>query len=252
MRAELSTRPDNRLGSDEFWDHAEGELAQALAERGIDYKVAEGEGAFYAPKIDLHMTDSLGRSWQIGTVQLDYNLPERFDLTYTGADNAGAPPGDDPPRAVRLLRALHRDPARAPRRRAAVLARAAAGRPRCRSPTATSTPPAQVADALHAAGLRAEVDDRTESVGRKIRDAELAKVPYMLVVGDREAEEGTVSRCAGTERATRARSPWPSSSSACRHGSRRATERRFEPAMGRKHQDYPGVRSPRTPLALLA
>src|SRR3954463_525906 len=88
VHVELSTRPDNRLGSDEFWDHAEGVLARALEREGIDYKIAEGEGAFYAPKIDLHMTDSLGRSWQLGTVQLDYNMPERFGLTYTGADNA--------------------------------------------------------------------------------------------------------------------------------------------------------------------
>jgi len=87
-RVELSTRPDNRLGSDETWDHAENALAQALRRRGLEYEIAEGEGTFYGPKIDLHMTDSLGRSWQLGTVQLDYMMPERFDATYTGADNA--------------------------------------------------------------------------------------------------------------------------------------------------------------------
>ena len=150
-------------------------------------RIAEGEGAFYAPKIDLHMTDSLGRSWQLGTVQLDYNLPERFGLTYTGADNAGAPPGDDPPRAVRLLRALHRDPDRGLRRRAAGLAGAGAG-----DRAADRRPPHRrragaAAATLAPRGLRVEVDERTESVGRKIRDAELQKMPYMLVVGDSEA-----------------------------------------------------------------
>src|SRR4051812_1547664 len=84
---ELSTRPDNRLGSDEMWDHAEEALTRALASQGLEYTVNEGDGAFYGPKIDLHVTDSLGRSWQLGTVQLDYQMPERFDLTYTGADN---------------------------------------------------------------------------------------------------------------------------------------------------------------------
>src|SRR4051812_17995429 len=88
VTVELSTRPENRLGSDEFWDKTEGMLAAALEKAGLDYRVNEGDGAFYAPKIDLHAHDSLGRSWQLGTVQLDYALPERFDLTYTGADNA--------------------------------------------------------------------------------------------------------------------------------------------------------------------
>ncbi len=87
-RAELSTRPDNRLGSDEMWDHAEGALAGAMKRRGLEYEIGEGEGTFYGPKIDLHMTDSIGRSWQLGTVQLDYQMPERFQLEYTGADNA--------------------------------------------------------------------------------------------------------------------------------------------------------------------
>ncbi len=192
VHAELSTRPDNRLGSDEFWDQAEGVLAEALAEQGIEYKVAEGEGAFYAPKIDLHMTDSLGRSWQLGTVQLDYNLPERFDLTYTGADNHEHRP-------VMIHRALFGSFERF----IGILLEHYAGElPFWLAPVqATALPIADrhieaaqaAAAALNAAGLRAEVDTRTESVGRKIRDAELAKVPYMLVVGDREAEEGTVS-----------------------------------------------------------
>ncbi|MEP6954517.1 MAG: threonine--tRNA ligase [Solirubrobacteraceae bacterium] len=192
VHAELSTRPDNRLGSDEFWDQAEGVLAEALADQGIEYEVAEGEGAFYAPKIDLHMTDSLGRSWQLGTVQLDYNLPERFDLTYTGADNQDHRP-------VMIHRALFGSFERF----IGILLEHYAGElPFWLTPLqATALPIADrhidaaraAAAALNAAGLRAEVDKRTESVGRKIRDAELAKVPYMLVIGDREAEEGTVS-----------------------------------------------------------
>ena len=96
-------------------------------ELGLEYELNPGDGAFYGPKIDMHMTDSLGRSWQLGTVQLDYSMPERFDLTYTGADNARASPRDDPPRAVRLLRALHRHHARALRRRTPALAGARAG-----------------------------------------------------------------------------------------------------------------------------
>ena len=104
-----------------------GARRRARRELGLEYELNPGDGAFYGPKIDMHMTDSLGRSWQLGTVQLDYSMPERFELTYTGADNARAPPGDDPPRAVRLLRALHRDPARALRRRAAAVAGAGAG-----------------------------------------------------------------------------------------------------------------------------
>jgi threonyl-tRNA synthetase len=87
-RLELSTRPEKRIGSDEMWDRAEQALASALERRGLDYELNEGDGAFYGPKIDLHMTDSIGRSWQLGTVQLDYAMPERFELSYTGADNA--------------------------------------------------------------------------------------------------------------------------------------------------------------------
>ena len=87
-RAELSTRPENRLGSDETWDHAENALAEAMRRRGLEYDIGEGEGTFYGPKIDLHITDAIGRSWQLGTVQLDYLMPERFELEYTGADNA--------------------------------------------------------------------------------------------------------------------------------------------------------------------
>jgi threonyl-tRNA synthetase len=192
VHAELSTRPDNRLGTDEFWDRAEGMLARALEREGIEYRVAEGEGAFYAPKIDLHMTDSIGRSWQLGTVQLDYNMPERFGLTYTGADNADHTP-------VMIHRALFGSFERF----IGILIEHYAGEfPLWLAPVQAAVLPLadrhvdyarEVQTALSAAGLRADLDERTESVGRKIREAELRKVPYMLVVGDREAEQRAVA-----------------------------------------------------------
>ena len=200
-RIELSTRPEQRFGDDAFWDHAEGVLAAALDQMGLEYKVAEGEGAFYAPKIDLHMTDSLGRSWQLGTVQLDYNLPERFDLTYTGADNAEHRP-------VMIHRALFGSFERF----VGILLEHLDGLlPVWLSPVQAIVLPITdhqndagraALDAIAAAGLRGEIDDRSESVARKIRDAQLRKIPYMLVVGEREAAAGTVAvreRSAGDE-----------------------------------------------------
>jgi threonyl-tRNA synthetase len=187
IKVELSTRPDNRIGSDEFWDETEGILAKALERTGLEYVVGEGEGAFYAPKIDLHATDSLGRSWQLGTVQLDYNMPERFGLTYTGADNAEHRP-------VMIHRAL----LGSFERFIGILLEHTAGElPFWLAPVQAAVLPvadrhnaygAEVVAALRAGGLRAELDDRSESVGRKIRDTELQKVPYMLIVGDKEAE----------------------------------------------------------------
>jgi threonyl-tRNA synthetase len=194
VHIELSTRPDpdKRLGDDAFWDKTEGILADALRAGGYEYTVAEGEGAFYAPKIDLHMTDSLGRSWQLGTVQLDYNMPERFGLTYTGADNAEHMP-------VLIHRALFGSFERF----IGILLEHYAGEfPLWLAPVQAIVLPIadrhedyarEVQQALTAAGLRVDVDDRTESVGRKIREAELAKAPYMLVVGDREAEQRAVA-----------------------------------------------------------
>jgi threonyl-tRNA synthetase len=194
VHIELSTRPDpdKRLGDDAFWDKTEGILADALRAGGYEYTVAEGEGAFYAPKIDLHMTDSLGRSWQLGTVQLDYNMPERFGLTYTGADNAEHMP-------VLIHRALFGSFERF----IGILLEHYAGEfPLWLAPVQAIVLPIadrhedyarEVQQALTAAGLRVDVDDRTESVGRKIREAELRKVPYMLVVGDREAEQRAVA-----------------------------------------------------------
>jgi threonyl-tRNA synthetase len=189
---ELSTRPENRIGSDELWDRAEAKLQAALDSQGLTYKINEGDGAFYGPKIDLHFTDSLGRSWQTGTVQLDYQMPERFGLTYTGADNADHQP-------VMIHRALFGSYERF----IGILLEDTAGElPVWLTPVQAVVLPiadrhnevaARVRDDLIARGVRAELDERTESVGRKIREAELRKIPYMLVVGDREAEEGTVA-----------------------------------------------------------
>jgi threonyl-tRNA synthetase len=191
-RLELSTRPDKRIGSDEMWDRAEAALQGALDARGLEYEINAGDGAFYGPKIDLHMTDSIGRSWQLGTVQLDYSMPERFDLAYTGADDAEHQP-------VMIHRAL----LGSFERFIGILIEHYAGEfPVWLAPVQAIVLPiadrhgdaaTAVVDALAAAGLRAELDDRTESVGRKIREAELRKVPYMLVVGDREAESGSVA-----------------------------------------------------------
>jgi threonyl-tRNA synthetase len=189
---ELSTRPENRLGDDALWDRAESALARALESQDLEHTVNEGDGAFYGPKVDLHVTDSIGRSWQLGTVQLDYSMPQRFGLTYTGADNAEHTP-------VMIHRALMGSYERF----IGILLEHYAGElPVWLAPVQALVLPIadrhidvaeRVREELRAAGVRAEVDDRTESVGRKIREAELRKVPYMLVVGDREAEEGTVA-----------------------------------------------------------
>jgi threonyl-tRNA synthetase len=192
VKLELSTRPEQRIGSDEMWDRSEAALRAALDKRGLEYTVNEGDGAFYGPKIDMHMTDSLGRSWQLGTVQLDYNFPERFELDYIGAD-------DQPHRVVMLHRAL----LGSFERFIGILLEETGGElPFWLAPVQAAVLPVsdrhaeyahEVAAALRAAGLRPEVDDRTESVGRKIREAELQKTPYMLVVGDREAEQRAVA-----------------------------------------------------------
>jgi threonyl-tRNA synthetase len=192
VRLELSTRPDKRIGSDSLWDHSEAALLQALASNGLSYDLNPGDGAFYGPKIDTHMTDSLGRSWQLGTVQLDYNFPERFKLTYTGADNAEHQP-------VMIHRALMGSYERF----IGILLEHLGGElPAWLAPVQAIVLPiadrhvehaANVAGRILAAGLRAEIDERTESVARKIRDAELRKIPYMLVVGDREQESDEVA-----------------------------------------------------------
>src|SRR4051812_9092751 len=192
VRVELSTRPDKSIGTDEQWEQAEAALRQALERQGREYDVSPGEGTFYGPKIDFHITDALGRSWQCGTCQLDFQMPERFGLTYTGAD-------DEQHRPVLIHRAL----LGSMERFAGILIEHYGGRfPLWLAPVQAIVLPvadrhngraAEVAEALRAAGLRAGIDDRTESVGRKIRDAELSKAPYMLVVGDKEADSGSVS-----------------------------------------------------------
>jgi threonyl-tRNA synthetase len=191
-RLELSTRQEKRIGTDDMWDRAEAALERALAQRGVEYDLNPGDGAFYGPKIDLHMTDTIGRSWQLGTVQLDYVMPERFELAYTGADNADHRP-------VMIHRALMGSFERF----MGILIEHYAGEfPLWLAPLQALVLPvsdrhldyaAEVAQRLGGDGLRVRVDDRGESIGRKIRDAELAKVPYMLVVGDREAESGAAA-----------------------------------------------------------
>ena len=200
-RFELSTRPENKLGEDSEWDVTEGALASALERQGIDYHVNEGDGAFYGPKIDLHMKDVLGRSWQMGTIQLDAQMPARFGLAFAGEDNHEHTPyvihrallgslerfmgiliehfgGDFPlwlaPEQVRVLTVSDRFAADAE----------------------------SLADDLRVHGFRASVDEREETLGRKIRDAELAKIPYVVVWGERESLDALAVRRRGGEQAT--------------------------------------------------
>jgi threonyl-tRNA synthetase len=189
VRVELSTRPEKSMGSDEQWERAEASLREALERQGRPYEVNEGEGTFYGPKIDFHITDAIGRSWQCGTCQLDFFMPERFELTYTGADNAEHRP-------VMIHRAL----IGSMERFVGILVEHHAGRfPLWLAPVQAIVLPiadrhapyaGQVVEQLRKAGLRARVDARSESIGKRIRDSELAKAPYMLVVGDAEQEEG--------------------------------------------------------------
>jgi threonyl-tRNA synthetase len=191
-RLELSTRPEKRVGTDEMWDKAEGALQRALESRGLEYELNEGDGAFYGPKIDLHMTDSIGRSWQLGTVQLDYYMPERFELVYTGADNAEHRPA-----------MIHRALMGAFERFIGILIEHYAGEfPLWLAPVQAIVLPISdrhieyaraVLRELEGGGIRARLDERTESIGKKIRDAELHKIPYMLVVGDQEEAGGQVA-----------------------------------------------------------
>ena len=191
-RIELSTRPEVRVGDDGIWDKAEEALHRVLQARGIDYRVNEGDGAFYGPKIDLHLTDSLGRSWQCGTVQLDFNLPDRFELVYTGSD-------DRDHRPVMIHRAL----LGSFERFIGILIEHYGGAfPLWLAPVQAVVLPIsdrhhEAADlacaALKAAGLRAQVDARGESIGKRIAEAETQKVPAMLVIGDREAEAGAAA-----------------------------------------------------------
>src|SRR5215204_2793348 len=191
-RLELSTRPEKRVGTEEMWDMAEAALMKALEDEGLDYDLNEGDGAFYGPKIDLHMTDTIGRSWQLGTVQCDYYMPEQFELTYMGEDNREHRP-------VMIHRALMGSFERF----IGILIEHYGGEfPLWLAPVQAIVLPIadrhldyarDVERQLEEAGIRADVDERTESIGKKIRDAELHKVPHMLIVGDQERSDGNVA-----------------------------------------------------------
>ena len=188
----LSTRPPEYLGSIEQWNHAEAELKRALDAIGEPYTINEGDGAFYGPKIDFDVVDAIGRKWQCATIQLDYQIPERFDLKYVGADNAEHRP-------VVIHRAIYGS---FERFIALLIEHFAGAWPLWLAPVQAVVLPisdrhrdyaAGVRDKLAAAGLRVDLDDRQEKIGFKIREAQLQKVPYMLVAGDRESSEGTVA-----------------------------------------------------------
>ena len=192
MRVALSTRPEKRLGSDEIWDTAENALSEALNEAGMPFTLNPGEGAFYGPKIEFQILDALKRPWQLGTLQVDYMLPERFDLNYTRPDGGEGRP---------IM--LHRAILGSLERFMGILVEHTAGAfPAWLAPVQVAILPitdranafaTEIAARAKSLGLRAELDARNESLKAKIREAQLAKVPYMLVIGDREAEAGTVS-----------------------------------------------------------
>lgn len=189
---ELSTRPENSIGSDEAWEQATNGLKGALDELGLSYKINEGDGAFYGPKIDFHLEDCIGRTWQCGTIQLDMNLPELFDITYIGADNQRHRPV-----------MIHRVVFGSIERFIGILTEHFAGKfPLWLAPVQVKILPIvdacndycdSLAAELEAAGIRIEKDYRSEKIGFKIREAQLERVPYMLVIGEREVADGTVA-----------------------------------------------------------
>ena len=190
--AKLSTRPDEYLGEIATWDHAEAQLKAALERAGVAYAINEKDGAFYGPKIDFDITDAIGRKWQCATIQLDYQQPENFDLKYIGADNSEHRPV-----------VIHRAILGSFERFIALLIEHYGGAfPFWVAPVQAILLPIadrhldyarSVRQLLADAGLRVELDDRQEKIGFKIREAQLQKIPYMLVVGDKEAAEGTVA-----------------------------------------------------------
>ena len=199
--AELSTRPENRLGTDEQWDKAEEALRNALDRHGMRYVIGEGEGTFYGPKIDLHMTDVLGRSWQMGTIQYDMQMPARFGLTYMGTDNAEHMP-------IVIHRALFGSFERF----IGILVEHFAGDfPFWLSPVQARVLPVGLShqdaaralgERLDLEGFRADVDERDETLGKRIRDAELEKVPFVVVYGDRESKNALAVRERGAGQST--------------------------------------------------
>ena len=199
--AELSTRPDDRFGTDEQWDVAEGRLREALERHEMRYVISEGEGTFYGPKIDLHMTDVIGRSWQMGTIQYDMQMPARFGLTYMGSDNREHMP-------LVVHRALYGSFERF----IGILVEHFAGSfPFWLAPVQARVIPVgeghrDAADVLRerldTEGYRVEVDDRDDTLGKRIRDAELEKVPFVIVYGDRESDNALAVRERGGEQST--------------------------------------------------
>ena len=191
-RIELSTMPEDHMGEEEVWHFAEDTLQAAIQEMGKDFVINAGDGAFYGPKLDFHLADSLGRTWQCGTIQLDFQMPERFDLEYVGEDGHKHRP-------VMIHRAL----LGSIERFIGVITEHFAGAfPTWLSPVQVKVLPitdrtheysVQVMEKLTAMGLRCELDDRSEKIGYKIREAQLEKIPYMLVLGDKEAESGQVA-----------------------------------------------------------
>ena len=191
-KAELSTRPEDSMGSDEMWELATDGLRKALENRGLDFVVNEGDGAFYGPKIDFHLRDSIGRTWQCGTIQLDMSLPEKFDLTYIGEDG-------EKHRPVMLHRVVYGSIERF----IGILIENYAGAfPVWMAPVQVRILPITERHAAYAEqlrqemfdlGLRVEVDDRNEKTGYKIRESQVKKTPYTLVVGDQEQENHTVA-----------------------------------------------------------
>jgi threonyl-tRNA synthetase len=201
-RFELSTRPDNRLGTDEEWDFTEAALQAALDRRQLAYDLNPGDGAFYGPKIDLHMTDSLGRSWQMGTIQLDSQMPARFGLGYVGPDNREHVPY-----------VIHRALLGSLERFIGILIEHYAGDfPFWLAPVQVRVLPvgeahrpaaSDLAARLVAEGFRADIDERDGTVGKRIRDAELAKLPFVIVYGDRESDDSLAVRAHGGKQETR-------------------------------------------------
>ena len=189
---ELSTRPENSMGSDELWELATDALREAIEQAGIPYKVNEGDGAFYGPKLDFHIQDSLGRTWQCGTIQMDMQLPERFDVTYVGEDG-------EKHRAVMIHRAGYGSLERF----IGILTEHFAGKfPVWMAPVQAKVIPVsnnqmayakEIADKLSAADIRVELDENNDTLGYKIRKVQMEKVPYMIIIGDKEVGAGNIS-----------------------------------------------------------
>jgi threonyl-tRNA synthetase len=197
-RAEFSTRPDDKLGDDDEWDFAEGEIQAALERQGIEYFLGAGEGSFYGPKIDLHVADALARSWQLGTIQLDRQMPQRFGLTYMGPDNVEHP-----------VFVIHRALYGSFERFIGILTEHYAGAfPFWLAPVQVRILPvgeahlesaSALGERLRADGYRVEIGEPTETIGKRIRSAEVEKIPFTIVYGDRESEQSLAIRERGGE-----------------------------------------------------